>query len=88
MFVLTLAALVRVQARLADRDVAIESGYALASLAAMAHDRILLGNSDDPPPLDVCLNTDDYDDISSNLNDIAGGDTAESSARLDANQKR
>lgn len=31
-----------VQARFADRDLSIESGYALSSLAALAHDRILL----------------------------------------------
>lgn len=83
-----LAVLVGVQARLADRDVAIESGYALASLAAMAHDRILLGNSDDPPPLDAYPNTDDYDDIPSNFDDIAGGEPTGSTARMDAGQRR
>lgn len=34
--------LVFVQARFADRDLSIESGYALSSLAALTHDRILL----------------------------------------------
>lgn len=31
------------KARFAERDLAIESGYAAARLAALAHDRILLG---------------------------------------------
>ena len=36
------------QARLADRDLAIESGYALAKLASLTHDRIILdGGSGD-----------------------------------------
>lgn len=61
------------QSRLADRDVAIESGYALASLAAMAHDRILLGDSEDPPSLNTFLNNTAENSVDRSSSDVTGG---------------
>lgn len=72
--------LIPTQSRLADRDLAIESGYAMASLAAMAHDRILLGRTEE-------LSLDHIDDGTCSGGSTLGH-TPGSSVRLTPHKKR